>query len=422
MWKIESPSGIDVYYRIEPLEQPSLPQCLAYQKTVLCCLLNDFNCIKNGVNLLGSDIHRRLISYRLTPAVSAILALDSEDHSDVLYDGIPLTKPAALDAMMQLWSIAGEHWPIMISDHEAASDYRHDWSKLGDPRGTSMLSRRCIVNLLTDARYGPNVYPVSGPNNDRALDIVFIHGFNGSAFFTWRQQGFLHHHETPNFTFCWPRDWLATDLKSTSVRILMIDYDSDWSYDTIHSAVREQLITAGIGERPLILVGHSMGGIIAKRLICEETKIANVTKAIVFYSVPHLGTDHLMQKSRVSPQNLRKLSSNNPYLSNLHNRFINCVLSRSIEFLSFCELLPMNGFAGTMLGNAPVVTVTDADIGIGRFITSQKTHVNICKFEDRKCSDYLEMVGLVNDIIENLDEKDTKRYECFFPDFFCPFQ
>ena len=76
-----------------------------------------------------------------------------------------------------------------------------------------------------------------------------------------------------DYSTCWPRDWL-TEL-SDSVRVLAVDFDSHISQwggscppQSLQSTLSERsesilskLVSAGVGRRPVVFVGHSMGGI-----------------------------------------------------------------------------------------------------------------------------------------------------------------
>lgn len=83
------------------------------------------------------------------------------------------------------------------------------------------------------------------------------------------------------YTFCWPRDWLSKDC--SNIRLLGIHYRTSLSMwapictlEKVQFTLEEtsnkllmQLITAGVGQRPIIWVTHSMGGLIVKNVLCK---------------------------------------------------------------------------------------------------------------------------------------------------------
>ena len=61
------------------------------------------------------------------------------------------------------------------------------------------------------------------------------------------------------------------------------------------SRLRNELESAGVGDRPVIFVTHSMGGLIVKEMLVEDSKdvyspLLHQTKGVVFYSTPHRGS------------------------------------------------------------------------------------------------------------------------------------
>lgn len=86
------------------------------------------------------------------------------------------------------------------------------------------------------------------------------------------------------YTYCWPMDWLPVD--HPSLRVLGVNYEtalSEWYANhqsncpcekagTLHNRsedLLQGLAAAGVGAdgRPVVWIGHSMGGLIAKSII-----------------------------------------------------------------------------------------------------------------------------------------------------------
>src|SRR5262249_26597828 len=137
------------------------------------------------------------------------------------------------------------------------------------------------------------IIPVSGHDRDEpaAFDVVFLHGLHGDGRKTWTAP------ETKGY---WP-SWLAA--ANPQANVMALDFDA-WSvkwkdhamglFDRAVSilAVRKE---HGVGHRPLCLIGHSMGGLLAKKLVLvaatrdEFKPVASMAKGFVFLATPHTG-------------------------------------------------------------------------------------------------------------------------------------
>ncbi|XP_014356656.2 uncharacterized protein LOC106709369 [Papilio machaon] len=80
---------------------------------------------------------------------------------------------------------------------------------------------------------------------------------------------------------CWPRDWIKIDFPGA--RVLSVNYTSDpylwrplWKKESkrqrLHERadqMMEQLLSLGVGDKPIVWVGHSKGGLFIKQIYCE---------------------------------------------------------------------------------------------------------------------------------------------------------
>ncbi|KAJ8409693.1 hypothetical protein AAFF_G00217520 [Aldrovandia affinis] len=256
-------------------------------------------------------------------------------------------------------------------------------------------------------------------------DVLFIHGLLGAAFKTWRQQDCdLTEEEkaagvSEDYTQCWPKSWLATDCPN--LRILSVEYDthlSDWRAKCPAENQRKSLAyrsrellkklkTAGVGDKPVIWVAHSMGGLLVKKMLLDAAEDPDMlalmknTKGIMFYSVPHHGT--FMAEYSVNARYLlfpsievKELCRDSPALRELNENFLNMARDRDIKVLSFAESCPTN--IGPMI-KMVVVPPQSADLGIGDFIQVDVDHLNICKPEKKDSFLYKRSLQFIQDTL-----------------------
>ncbi|XP_036269361.1 protein SERAC1 isoform X3 [Pipistrellus kuhlii] len=222
-----------------------------------------------------------------------------------------------------------------------------------------------------------------------------------AAFKTWRQQDQALTEKVSGdetrYTTCWPKTWLARDCPA--LRIISVEYDtslSDWrarcptERKTIafrSNELLQKLRAAGVGDRPMVWVSHSMGGLLVKKMLLEASQnpemssVIDNTRGIIFYSVPHHGS-HLADYSvnvryLLFPSlEVKELSKDCPALKALQDDFLKFAKDRNFQVLSFVETLPT--CIGSML-KLHVVPVDSADLGIGDLIPVDVNHLNICK-------------------------------------------
>jgi len=184
------------------------------------------------------------------------------------------------------------------------------------------------------------------------IDVVFVHGLRGGAFSTWRPwiPG------KPSHDGCWPREWLGSDIPQA--RLLTVGYRtrlSAWSgpvmpVEGVVEDLMTQMVAAGVGQRPVVFVTHSMGGLLVKELLVKASEdpvlspLLAATRGVVFYSVPHFGS--WLAKAAQAPMlghmlrpsvTIEGLVREAPHLDELNRRFKELHKGRGIKVTSFSE-------------------------------------------------------------------------------------
>jgi len=165
-------------------------------------------------------------------------------------------------------------------------------------------------------------------------DAVFVHGLGGDPRTTWHPKGKEQLSET------WLQ-WLADDLPR--VGIWSLGYavaPTSFRGKTMALPDRARNILAYLstpaadrpdfGERPLIFIAHSMGGLLVKEMLREADSpsepfwqgFATHVRGIVFLATPHAGSPlaNFFKHVRVlgPTVSVSELTARNPYLTELN--------------------------------------------------------------------------------------------------------
>ncbi|KAL8613066.1 hypothetical protein ACOMHN_008835 [Nucella lapillus] len=286
----------------------------------------------------------------------------------------------------------------------------------------AVTAARALTNM--DRDWAPEVlddgvlilHPLHRSRRTIHADMVFVHGLLGGGVKTWRQEDAAYQAAGPesNRTDCWPKDWLAEDCPH--VRIVSVHYDtalSAWSASdsvskekcTLEGRSRElleKLRHAGLGKRPIIWVGHSMGGLVVKQLLelCDDhSPIKQQTCGLLLYAVPHGGLSMAALTSQVHfllypSTEVQELKADSPHLSRLHEHFKQFVEQNSIPCLSFGEQLKTR--LGKTLPQVLLVPPQASNPGVGEFFSLPLNHINICKPDSRDSDLYQQTLSFVH--------------------------
>jgi pimeloyl-ACP methyl ester carboxylesterase len=254
----------------------------------------------------------------------------------------------------------------------------------------------------TLAREGIDATGIGAPS----VDVVFVHGIRGGAFVTWRREGVFERGKARGAldrTVCWPSAWVAEELPDA--RLLSAEYSAPitgWEGESLplqHTAaqLREKLVAAGVGKRPVIFVSHSMGGLIVKEMLTTNKELRDACCGVAFYSVPHFGSKFAdwgwnLRYLGASPASAVAHLKYGPHLEKLNNTLKAMSKSGDLKVLSFGEGQPTR----VSYLSAHIVPHESAFPGYGEFVVlPDHDHINVCKPYNKSDPAYSHLISFL---------------------------
>jgi hypothetical protein len=265
------------------------------------------------------------------------------------------------------------------------------------------------IRMANDYNYDRKngILAISGcDKNDRACDIVFVHGLDGDAISTWCYDG--------NKKYFWP-EWLGQDLQNAGVWSRGYNIKSiNWQRFTmsLYETAKQSLDlfeAKSIGQRPLIFVCHSMGGLLVKQMIeiCDSKNIPDGwkairknTKGIIFLSTPHLGSEIASKLHKVgvflrTTGAIENLQNHNERLRQLNNWFKDNIDTTNTRVLVYCEGKPTAGLGIIVDYDSAAVPLAGVQV-----IPMDDDHITICKLQSKEDQRYLQIRKCIMEILE----------------------
>lgn len=279
---------------------------------------------------------------------------------------------------------------------------------------STLLSTSHTDDGLDDPK-GPLGLNLLHSPSEPLIDLVFVHGLGGGSRKTWSK--------TSSVTHFWPQEWLPKDPSFKNVRIHSFGYDSDWvkGKDTclnVHhfgkSLVGEMSTSPylGNGDTPIVLIGHSMGGLVIKKaymLARQRAAYKTLTErfhTIYFLATPHRGSDsakllnnilHIAYSSRAYVADLERGSG---ALQSINDEFRN--YSTDIDLWSFYETQKLKiGVLSTL-----IVDPDSATLGYReeKQMPMNSDHRSICKFETPQDPNYIILRNALASTVQSISK------------------
>lgn len=243
-------------------------------------------------------------------------------------------------------------------------------------------------------------------------DVVFVHGlrgWGGGPETDWKSRP----HDPDSF---WPQ-WLQDDVDG--IRVGLLSYPAEASAWRGHAMGLEDrarnvipmLREQGIGDRPLLFITHSLGGLVVKETLLaarhdrDESLLTDSCVGVVFIATPHTGSAvadlaRTLPLLRASPA-VRALRRANEHLTNLSSRYRAWVSdAANLRHLVLFE-------TQSVRPGVRVVLADSADPGIAgaMAIPVDANHFNIATPESREGYVYRQVVRHVRTVLGELGEQ-----------------
>ncbi|OTA93838.1 hypothetical protein M434DRAFT_395222 [Hypoxylon sp. CO27-5] len=283
---------------------------------------------------------------------------------------------------------------------------------------------------------------VHRPAGQRRVDIIFVHGLGGSSRMTWSHDR--------NIDYFWPSRFLPLEPDISEARILtfgynanfrpgasknkmsVLDFAKDLLFDLKHAQDESvpELEDLRMGERPIIFIVHSMGGLIVKEAYMQGQNdptyesIIKAISSIIFLSTPHRGTNlaetlnRILQVSFVtSPmQFIAELAAGSQTLQKLNEQFRHA--APKMQIVSFYETRPT-----TMFKKAQVMVLEKDSSVLGYPGEISKPldadHHGVCKYTSPEDPRYITVRNVLKTLImraktkQQPSETDTSSVSSF---------
>ncbi|KAI1749523.1 WD40 repeat-like protein [Xylaria castorea] len=275
---------------------------------------------------------------------------------------------------------------------------RRDTGKLAT-HGSSKPPDSSIGDILSDP-IGPHGLNLLYSPSEPIVDIIFVHGLGGGSRKTWSKTELLNHY--------WPKEWLPKDVAFERVRIQSFGYNSDWAKSkdnclNLHhfgKALLGHLATSPLlvnHSTPIILVGHSMGGLVIKKayILARQDAtyegLSNRIHSMYFLATPHRGSDsarllkNILQATALSRDYVGDIEMGSAALRSINDEFRQ--YSRDVSLWSFYETEKLSiGLLSVLIVNPDSATLGYPD---EKQMPMNADHRSICKFDTPSDPNYI---------------------------------
>lgn len=246
------------------------------------------------------------------------------------------------------------------------------------------------------------------------IALIFIHGLNGHYRETWMID---KTHETT----LWPKD-LGAELNCD---VWSLEYDaalSAWSDNAMPLPDQGDSVLDCLASEPalndkyLILLGHSMGGLVIKTLlihgatkgVARYERVIGQVKGVVFIATPHKGSDlaNLASWAKLilrPNEQVGNMQNHDAHLRSLHQQFLAFYQKYPIKVRTYAETKPLAISKKFLLSSVKKLVVdpdsSEPHVPHEIAIRLPEDHISICKIPNKNAQLYKSLISYLREDI-----------------------
>lgn len=250
--------------------------------------------------------------------------------------------------------------------------------------------------------------------DDPIANVIFVHGLSGNQSDTWRCD------TSDELWPLWLNEWFPRlAIHSFGYAASVFAKNEQDLFERATSAI-DLFASKGFGQCPLILVGHSLGGLLIKSILRKSretsdeglTAIADATRLVVFIATPHTGASLASIGKVVLPHlmsdKIEILANKTGVLEDLKQAYRDFVDNKSdLQTVVYYEKLKTV--------SQLIVDRDSSDPGVAKVtpVAVDKNHISICKPDSRDDQVFLGLVRHIGVLMAEVASTSDAKVESF---------
>ncbi|GAB7336610.1 hypothetical protein MBLNU13_g10308t1 [Cladosporium sp. NU13] len=185
--------------------------------------------------------------------------------------------------------------------------------------------------------------------------------------------------------------------------------------ENLLNALKNERWAADARKRPIIFIGHSLGGLVIKQALIRSSEyfhngqdaklgaIGQQTLGVVFLATPHRGSDAARLADVVCTAAKATWIGPNPHILDTLKSDSDVLESQRASFVSISQHMPLICIYEELRTKGQLIVPEHSAVMDGFLVkrnSIKANHIDVCKFDSREDDGYKKVIGFIRDIFE----------------------